>query len=96
MHSCLIISQKKKQKQKQQKKTTKKQESQKFYSEETTGLEEADHNHNSVGILLNVNQKITHSLQILSSISSSSVKLLVDHNKRSASKKHHMLLNKPL
>ena len=45
------------------------------------------HNHCYVGILLNVNQKITHSLQMLSSICSSSVKLLVNHNKRSASKK---------
>ena len=45
------------------------------------------HNHCYVGILLNVNQKITHSLQMLSSICSSSVKLSVNHNKRSASKK---------
>ena len=45
------------------------------------------HNYCYVGILLNVNQKITHSLQMLSSISSSSVKLLVNHNKRSASEK---------
>ena len=51
------------------------------------------HNHCYVGILLNVNQKITHSLQVLSSISSSSVKLLVNHNKRSASKKQTINLS---
>ena len=64
------------------------QESQKFYKPNNKPWRKLHlHNHCYVGILLDVNQKITHSLQMLSSISSSSVKLLVNHNKRSASKK---------